>query len=67
MEHKLNLLQESARGGHLRFSINASRLVDSLIELKSTPNGRYDLTTVDELIRPALLMTKFKSEPSSSR
>lgn len=62
MEYKLNLLQESARRGHIRVFEGATQLVDSLVKIRPTPNIRYDLSTVDELVRPALLMTNLNSE-----
>ena len=64
MERKLDIVQELGRQRQLRFYEDASQVVNSLLNIRPTPNGRYNLLTVDELVRTTLLMAdhNFESE-----
>ncbi|WP_053222411.1 AVAST type 1 anti-phage system protein Avs1c [Roseivirga seohaensis] len=50
-ERNLNTTAELSRRGKVQIGIQAKKSVDSLVKVRSLPNKRIDLSTVNELVR----------------
>jgi hypothetical protein len=62
-ERNFHLLREATRLGKFHVSSQATQSVDSLVKVRSLPNGRIDFLSVDELARlQANSMANFPSE-----
>ncbi|WP_375560199.1 hypothetical protein ACE193_21200 [Bernardetia sp. OM2101] len=54
LERKLYLFKEQLENGNVYFSIHTPRLGDSVKNVKSTPNLRVNLRTVNSLVRASI-------------
>ena len=50
-ERGANLLKENIENGRMRFSSHLEYVGDSLMRVRTLPNGRLNMDTVDELVR----------------
>lgn len=50
-ERNLNTTAEFARKGRIKIGVEAKKSVDSLMKVRSLPNDRIDLSTVNGLVR----------------
>lgn len=50
-ERGANLLKENIENGRIRFASHLEFIGDSLMRVRTLPNGRLNMDTVDELVR----------------
>lgn len=50
-EQKLNMLVERIRSKTIKFTAKSTKTMNSLTKVRTLPNGRIDLNTVNEMAR----------------
>jgi hypothetical protein len=55
-ERIFNILAELLREGKMHFSFQSIKTIESLKKIRKLPNGRLDLSTINELSRTTAMM-----------
>ncbi|AZB22144.1 hypothetical protein EG338_08735 [Kaistella haifensis] len=58
-ERELNILVENVRSGKVTFSPETKGIVKDLVKVRSSPNKRFDLNTISEIVRAMAMSARF--------
>lgn len=58
-ERELNILVEAVRSGKMVFARGMERSTHDLLKVRSSPNKRFDLNTITEMVRTLAMSSNF--------
>lgn len=58
-ERELNILVEAVNSGKMNFAKGMERSTHDLLKVRSSPNKRFDLNTITEIIRTLAMSSNF--------
>lgn len=58
-ERDLNILAEAVKSGKMTFARGTEGSTDDLLKVRSSPNKRFDLNTITEMVRTLAMSSNF--------
>lgn len=58
-ERELNILVEAVKSGKMNFARGMGRSANDLLKVRSSPNNRFDLNTITEMVRTLAMSSNF--------